>query len=69
MFCIELAALACADNFLHVAQGRWPIEALSEGFADQGAWCSMVSTDPGVYLKKKFLALGNGDAFHENASF
>ena len=29
----------------------------------------MVSADPGVYLKKKFLALGNGDALHENASF
>ena len=28
-----------------------------------------MSTYPGVYLKKKFLALGNGDAFHENASF
>ena len=29
----------------------------------------MVSADPGVYLEKKFLALGNGDALHENASF
>ena len=29
----------------------------------------MVSTYPSVYLKKKFLALGNGDALHENASF
>ena len=29
----------------------------------------MMSTDPSVYLKKKFLALGNGDALHENASF
>ena len=28
-----------------------------------------MSTDPGVYLKKKFLALDNGDALHENASF
>ena len=27
-----------------------------------------MSADPGVYLKK-FLALGNGDALHENASF
>ena len=29
----------------------------------------MVSIDSGVYLKKKFLALGNGNALHENASF
>ena len=29
----------------------------------------MVSTNPGVYLKKKFLALGNENALHENASF
>jgi hypothetical protein len=29
----------------------------------------MVSADPGVYLEKKLLALGNGDALHENASF
>ena len=29
----------------------------------------MVSVDPGVYLEKKLLALGNGDALHENASF
>ena len=28
-----------------------------------------MSTNPGVYLKKKFLALGNGNALHENASF
>ena len=29
----------------------------------------MVSADPGVYLEKKLLALGNVDALHENASF
>ena len=29
----------------------------------------MVSADPGVYLEKKLLALGNGDALHEDASF
>ena len=29
----------------------------------------MVSADPGVYLEKKLLALGNGDTLHENASF
>ena len=29
----------------------------------------MVSIDPGMYLEKKLLALGNGDALHENASF
>jgi len=28
----------------------------------------VVSADPGVYLEKELLALGNGDAFHENAS-
>ena len=27
-----------------------------------------MSTNSGVYLKKKFLALGNRDALHENAS-
>ena len=29
----------------------------------------MVSADPGVYLEKKLIAMGNGDALHENASF
>ena len=29
----------------------------------------MVSADPDVYLERKLLALGNGDALHENASF
>ena len=29
----------------------------------------MVSADPDVYLEKKLLALGNGDALHANASF
>ena len=29
----------------------------------------MVSTDPSMYLKKKFLTLGTGYKFHENASF
>jgi len=29
----------------------------------------VVSTNSGVYLKKKFLALGNRDALHENADF
>ena len=28
-----------------------------------------MSVDPWVYLEKKLLALGNGDALHENASF
>ena len=28
-----------------------------------------MSTYPSVYLKKKFLPLGNADALHENASF
>ena len=27
-----------------------------------------MSANPGVHLKKKFLALGNGNALHENAS-
>ena len=27
-----------------------------------------MSADPCVYLEKKLLALGNGDALHENAS-
>jgi hypothetical protein len=42
---------------------------LSESFSDEGAWCSVVSADSGVYLEKKLLALGNGDALHENAGF
>ena len=29
----------------------------------------MVSIDPDMYLKKEFLALVNGNALHENASF
>ena len=29
----------------------------------------MVFTDPSMYLKNQFLALGNGYALHENASF
>ena len=45
------------------------MESLSESFSDKGAWCSVVSADPGVYLEKKLLALGNVDALHENASF
>ena len=28
-----------------------------------------MSADPGVYLENELLALGNGDALHENASF
>ena len=28
-----------------------------------------MSADPCVYLEKKLLALGNGDALHEKASF
>ena len=69
LFGIKLAAFACTDDFFLVAQCRWPVESLSKSFYDQGAWCCMVSANPGVYLKKKFLALGNGDALHENASF
>jgi hypothetical protein len=69
LFCVELATFACADNFFCVAQCRWPVESLSESFSDQGAWCSMVFTNPGVYLKKEFLALGNGNVLHENANF
>ena len=69
LFEVKLAAFACTDNFFRVAQCCWPVKSLSESFSDQGAWCSMVSADPGMYLEKKLLALGNGDALHENASF
>lgn len=69
LFRVELVAFACADDFLRVAQCRWPVESLSKSFTDQGAWCNVVSTDPNVNLKKEFLALGNGNALHENASF
>ena len=68
MFGVKLAAFACMDDFFRVAQCCWPIESLSESLSDQGAWCSVVSTNPGVYLEKKFFTLGNGDALHENAN-
>ena len=68
LLCVELAAFACVDDFFSVARCCWPVESLLESFSVQGAWCSMVSADPGVHLEKKLLALGNGDAFHENAS-
>ena len=69
LFGVKLAAFACTDDFFRFAQCCWPVKSLSESFSDQGAWCSMVSADSDVYLKQKFLAQGNGDAFHENASF
>ena len=68
MFGVELAAFACTDDVFHVAQGCWPVKSLSECLSDQGAWRSVVFTDPDVYLEKELLALGNRDAFHENAS-
>ena len=69
MFGVKLAAFACTDDFFRVAQCCWPVKSLSESFSHQGAWRSVVSADPGVYLEKELLALGNGDALHENASF
>ena len=69
LFGVKLAAFACTDDFFRFAQCCWPVKSLSESFSDQGAWRSVVSVDPGVYLKKEHLALGNGDALHENASF
>jgi hypothetical protein len=69
LFGIKLAVFARADDFFRVAQCCWLVKSLSESFSDQGAWCSVVSADFGVYLEKELLALGNGDALHENASF
>ena len=69
MFGVELASFACTDDVFRVAQGCWPVKSLSERLSDQGAWRSVVSTDPGVFLEKELHALGNGDALHENASF
>ena len=68
MFGIELASFACTDDFFRVAQGCWLVKSQSERLSDQGAWRSMVSADPGMYLEKELLALGNGDALHENAN-
>ena len=68
LFCVELAVFACTDDFLPCCVGLLASKSLSESFSDQGAWCSVVSADPGVYLEKELLGLGNGDAFHENAS-
>ena len=67
LFGVELVAFACTDDVFRVAQGCWPVKSLSESLSDQGAWHSVVFADPGLYLKKELLALGNGDAFHENA--
>ena len=69
LFCVELAAFACTNNFFRVAQCCWLVKSLSKNFSDQGTWHSMVSANPVVYLEKKLLALGNGDALHENAGF
>jgi hypothetical protein len=69
LFGVKLAAFTCTDDFLRVAQCCWPVKSLSESFSDQGAWCSVVSANPGMYLEKELLALGSGDALHENASF
>ena len=68
LFGIELAPFACTDDVFRVAQGCWQVKSLSECLFDQGAWRSVVSVDPGVYLEKELLDLGNGDALHENAS-
>ena len=69
LFGIELAAFACTDDVFRVAPGYWLVKSFSEGLSDQGAWRYVVSTDPCMYLKKKLLALGNRDAFHDNARF
>jgi hypothetical protein len=68
LFGVKLVAFAFTDNFFRIAQCCWPVKSLSESFSDQGAWRSVVSADPGVYLEKELLALGNRDALHENAS-
>ena len=68
LFGVELASFACTDDVLRVAQGCWPVKSLSECLSDQGVWHNVVSTDPGVYLEEELLALGNGDALHENAN-
>ena len=68
MFGVELACFACTDDVFRVAQGYWPVKSISESLSDQGAWRGVMSADPGVYLEKELLALGNGDALHENAS-
>ena len=63
LFCVELAAFACTDDFFRVAQCCWPIESLSESLSDQGVLCNVVSADPGMYLEKKILALVMGMHF------
>jgi hypothetical protein len=68
LFGIELASFASTNVVFRVAQGCWPVKSLSECLSDQGAWRSVVSAVPSVYLEKQLLALGNGDALHENAS-
>ena len=66
MFCIELAALACADNFLRVAEGRGPVEALSEGFSDQSLWSYVVAAYSGVDVLQELLALSDMDTSLQN---
>jgi hypothetical protein len=68
LFGVKLTSFACTDDVFRVAQGCWPAKSLSESLSDQGAWRSVVSADPGVYLEKELLALGKGDALHEDAS-
>jgi hypothetical protein len=64
---VELAPLACADDFFRVAQCSRPVKILVKGLDDQRLRGCMVPTYASVDLQEEFLALLGRDAFHEHS--
>ena len=59
---VELAPLAGPHDLDGVGDCSWPVKALPECIAHEGARRRVVAADSGVDVPDQLLALGNGDA-------
>jgi hypothetical protein len=64
---IELAPLACPDNFLCIAQRRWLVETLAKVLANQQPWGGVMAADASMDLQEEFFALLGQNALHQHS--
>ena len=62
LFGVKLASAARTNKLDGVSDGRWLVETLSKGVADEGSGSCVVAASPQVYILEVLPSLLHGDA-------
>ena len=64
---IQLAPMARTNKLDGISYGRWPVEALSKGVANEGSGSRMVATSPRVWILEELPTFLYGDTALQDA--